>query len=126
MTVNNPNAFTPTWSDAEFTGGAEDEERTCNFFPKNVANDAVTKIAIANSILVTLEESILLGPRATVLGAPFDPEVAVSALAEFRCSTLRSMAAIFNGMVSTPKCLQTLRVNGFRTFSKPVEKTKDQ
>ena len=121
MPINNPNAFTPEWDDAEFTGGAEDEERTCNLFLRNVASNAIMKIAIANSIMVTLEQSIVLGPRATVLGAPFNPETAVFQLAEFRCSTLRIMAGIFNGNRTTPECIKSEMVPGFRTFTKPIE-----
>lgn len=121
MPINNPNAFTPSWDDAEFTGGAEDEERTCNLFLRNIANNAIMKMSIANSIMVTLEQSILLGPRAAILGAQFNPEQAVNQLAEFRCSTLRIMAGIFNGNRSTPKCLKTELVPGFRTFTKPIE-----
>jgi len=118
MPVENPNAFTPEWDDAEFTGGGEDEERTCNFFPKNSAEDAIRKIGIANSIMVTLEQTILNGPRATVLLAAFNPEAAVASLAEFRCSTLRILAGYFNGNRSRGECLESERVAGFRTVSK--------
>ena len=121
MPINNPNAFTPEWDDAEFTGGEEGEERTCNLFLSNVASNAITKIAIANSIMVTLEQTILLGPRATVIGNPFNPEVPVNLLAEFRCSTLRIMSQIFSGNRSTPECLLSEMVPGFRTFTKPIE-----
>ena len=121
MPINNPNAFTPEWDDAEFTGGSEDDERTCNLFLRNIATNAITKMSIANSIMVTLEQSILLGPRGSVFGAPFNPEVPVNQLAEFRCSTLRIMAGIFNGNRSTPECLESIMVPGFRTFTKPIE-----
>lgn len=121
MTINNPNAFTPEWDDAEFTGGAEDDDRTCNFFPKNSAENALIKIGIANAIMVTLEQTILLGPRASVFGNVLNPEAAVAALAEFRCSTLRNMSQVFNGRTTTPECLQSEMVEGFRTFTKPRE-----
>lgn len=121
MPINNPNAFRPSWDDAEFTGGSENETRTCNFFPKNNAEDAIRKIEIANSILVALEQSILLGPRATVLGVPFNPERGVNELAEFRCTTLRIMAAVFSGNRTTSGCLLSETVPGFRTFTKPVD-----
>ena len=122
MPINNPNAFSPEWDDAEFTGGGEDETRTCNFFPKNNADSAIMKIEIANSIMVALEQSILLGPRATVLGVPFNAEVGINQLAEFRCTTLRIMAAVFSGNRTTSGCLLSETVPGFRTFTKPIEK----
>lgn len=94
------------FEDAEFTKSDDSEDSLpCNFFPKNAAEEALRKISIANSLLITFEQAILLGPRPEVIGFQFNVENEVNQMAESRCELLESLAGIFCGERVNGRCL---------------------
>jgi len=97
---------TVDFEEAEFTK-AEDSEDTveCNFFPKNAAGEALRKIEIANSLMITFEQTILLGPRPEVMGFQSSTESQVREMADMRCELLESLLRMFCGERATGRCL---------------------
>ena len=94
------------FEDAEFTKAEDsDEHVSCTFFPKNAAGEALRKIEIANSLMITFEQTILLGPRPEVLGFQFNIENEVRQMADARCELIEALARIFCGERVTGRCL---------------------
>ena len=108
MPFNNiPFSGRSDFEDAEFTTSESEDPLTCTFFPKNSAAEALRKIEIANSLMVTLEQTILLGPPSVVLFNPANVEPAVREMADLRCDLMESLASIFCGELVNGRCLAT-------------------
>lgn len=94
------------FEDAEFTTHEDSDEFTCcTFFPKNPAGEAIRKIEIANALMITLEQAIVLGPQGMVLGVPFNSEAEVQRMADDRCELMERFARIFCGNQVNGRCL---------------------
>lgn len=104
------------FTDAEFTKSEGDRTvKACNLFPKNAAGQALRKIEIANALMVTFEQTILLGPRAVLLFAVEDPTRMVEEMAETRCEIMEALGRIFCGERARGRCLvEGAPMPGFR------------
>lgn len=95
-----------TFTNAEFTKSEGDRSvKACNLFPKNAAGQALRKIEIANALMVTFEQTILLGPRAVLMFATEDTTRMVEEMAEARCEIMESLGRLFCGERVRGRCL---------------------